>query len=99
MQALADEGVEDIGLLYVVSEETDHSGMIKANELGAANVVVIVVAVTRIRSHVSTARAHLAGTKSRRSSKAHSRPLCDSNVTNNQRQAHDLFGNLQALFG
>lgn len=36
LQALADEGVEDIGLLYVVSEETDHSGMIKANELGAA---------------------------------------------------------------
>lgn len=35
LQALADEGVEDIGLLYVVSEETDHSGMIKANELGA----------------------------------------------------------------
>lgn len=35
LQTLADEGVEDIGLLYVVSEETDHSGMIKANELGA----------------------------------------------------------------
>ncbi|CBJ29901.1 conserved unknown protein [Ectocarpus siliculosus] len=34
LQALADEGVDDIGLLYVVSEETDHSGMIKANELG-----------------------------------------------------------------
>lgn len=24
----------DVGLLYVVSEETDHSGMIKANDLG-----------------------------------------------------------------
>jgi len=32
--------VEDIGLLYVVSEETDHSGMIKANDLGKASVVV-----------------------------------------------------------
>jgi hypothetical protein len=27
-------GVSDFGLLYVVSEETDHSGMKKANELG-----------------------------------------------------------------
>ncbi|CAN0222148.1 unnamed protein product, partial [Hapterophycus canaliculatus] len=34
LQALADGGEEDVGLLYVVSEETDHSGMIKANELG-----------------------------------------------------------------
>ncbi|CAM9486510.1 unnamed protein product [Laminaria digitata] len=34
LQALADEGVTDVGLLYVVSEETDHSGMIKANDLG-----------------------------------------------------------------
>lgn len=34
LQALVDGGEEDVGLLYVVSEETDHSGMIKANELG-----------------------------------------------------------------
>ncbi|CAN0062312.1 unnamed protein product [Scytosiphon promiscuus] len=34
LQALADGGEEDVGLLYVVSEETDHSGMIKANDLG-----------------------------------------------------------------
>lgn len=34
LQSLADEGVTDVGLLYVVSEETDHSGMIKANDLG-----------------------------------------------------------------
>ncbi|CAM9763878.1 unnamed protein product [Choristocarpus tenellus] len=34
LQGLVDDGIEDIGLLYVVSEETDHSGMIKANELG-----------------------------------------------------------------
>lgn len=34
LQSLADEGVNDVGLLYVVSEETDHSGMLKANDLG-----------------------------------------------------------------
>lgn len=34
LQGLVDEGCTDIGLLYVVSEETDHSGMIAANELG-----------------------------------------------------------------
>lgn len=36
LQALAEEGVADVGLLYVVSEETDHSGMLKANDLGLA---------------------------------------------------------------
>ncbi|CAM9386242.1 unnamed protein product [Discosporangium mesarthrocarpum] len=34
VQSLVERGVEDIGILYVVSEETDHSGMLKANELG-----------------------------------------------------------------
>lgn len=34
LQSLVDEGETDVGLLYVVSEETDHSGMIKANDLG-----------------------------------------------------------------
>ncbi|KAF1334871.1 Formiminoglutamate deiminase, partial [Globisporangium splendens] len=34
-QKLVEAGfAEDVGLLYVVSEETDHSGMKKANELG-----------------------------------------------------------------
>lgn len=34
-QQLVDAGyTDDVGLLYVVSEETDHSGMKKANELG-----------------------------------------------------------------
>ncbi len=33
-QDLIDEGRDDIGLLYVVGEEVDHIGMIKANELG-----------------------------------------------------------------
>ncbi len=33
-RALVASGVEDIGLLYVVGEEVDHSGMIKANKLG-----------------------------------------------------------------
>lgn len=32
-QALADAGSDDIGLLYVVGEEVDHSGMIAANQL------------------------------------------------------------------
>lgn len=33
-QRLVEAGYEqDVGLLYVVSEETDHSGMKKANEL------------------------------------------------------------------
>lgn len=43
LQALVDEGVEDIGLLYVVSEETDHSGMIKANELGEAQQLLLLL--------------------------------------------------------
>lgn len=43
LQALVDEGVEDIGLLYVVSEETDHSGMIKANELGEAGLLFLLL--------------------------------------------------------
>lgn len=34
LQELAEEGCTDIGLLYVVSEETDHSGMLAANQLG-----------------------------------------------------------------
>ena len=29
-------GADDVGLLYVVGEETDHCGMVKANELGLA---------------------------------------------------------------
>lgn len=34
-QKLVEAGfADDVGLLYVVSEETDHSGMKKANELG-----------------------------------------------------------------
>ncbi len=33
-QALVEKGHEDIGLLYVVGEEVDHCGMIKANALG-----------------------------------------------------------------
>lgn len=33
LQDLVDEGCTDVGLLYVVSEETDHSGMVMANEL------------------------------------------------------------------
>lgn len=32
-QKLLDEGIEDIGLLYVVGEEVDHCGMIAANAL------------------------------------------------------------------
>jgi acetylornithine deacetylase len=36
LQELVAEGAgsDDVGLLYVVSEETDHSGMLKSNELG-----------------------------------------------------------------
>ncbi|CAM9651476.1 unnamed protein product [Chrysoparadoxa australica] len=34
LQGLIEKGVEDIGLLYVVSEETDHSGMLASNSLG-----------------------------------------------------------------
>jgi acetylornithine deacetylase len=36
LQELIAEGAgsDDVGLLYVVSEETDHSGMLKSNELG-----------------------------------------------------------------
>lgn len=33
-QKLVEEGYEDVGLLYVVGEEVDHIGMLKANELG-----------------------------------------------------------------
>lgn len=33
-QELVDAGETEIGLLYVVSEETDHSGMLAANDLG-----------------------------------------------------------------
>lgn len=33
-RAMVDSGIEDIGLLYVVGEEVDHCGMLKANELG-----------------------------------------------------------------
>lgn len=29
-----EEGCNDVGILYVVSEETDHSGMLAANDLG-----------------------------------------------------------------
>lgn len=34
IQQLVEDGCEDVGLLYVVSEETDHSGMLAANDLG-----------------------------------------------------------------
>ena len=33
-QDLVSQGIDDFGLLYVVGEEVDHCGMIKANELG-----------------------------------------------------------------
>lgn len=33
-QILVEKGCEDLGLLYVVGEEVDHSGMIAANKLG-----------------------------------------------------------------
>jgi len=39
---LVQAGIEDIGLLFVVSEETDHVGMIKANELKLTPDFVIV---------------------------------------------------------
>ncbi|DBA04079.1 TPA: hypothetical protein N0F65_009426 [Lagenidium giganteum] len=42
-QRLVEDGHgEDVGLLYVVSEETDHSGMKKANELGLTPAHLIV---------------------------------------------------------
>ncbi|MCB1051577.1 MAG: M20/M25/M40 family metallo-hydrolase [Acidobacteria bacterium] len=41
-QDLIDQGFEDVGLLYVVGEEVDHCGMIKANALGLNPEVMIV---------------------------------------------------------
>ena len=41
-RALVEEGHDEIGLLYVVGEEVDHCGMIKANELGLDPAYLIV---------------------------------------------------------
>lgn len=41
-QSLVEEGIDDIGLLYVVGEEVDHCGMKKANDLGLSPSYLIV---------------------------------------------------------
>lgn len=41
-QNLVEDGFEDLGLLYVVGEEVDHCGMLKANELGLQPAYLIV---------------------------------------------------------
>lgn len=45
-QALVEKGHCDIGLLYVVGEEVDHSGMLRANELGIQPEFLIVAEPT-----------------------------------------------------
>ena len=49
-QELVDQhGITDIGLLYVVSEETDHSGMKEANELNLSPEAMIVAEPTDMK--------------------------------------------------